>query len=239
MTPAESEAVQILRRAAAVTLNFKSYHFVYVSGNTKNQGDVQAPDKCRSTHGSGPFKIETTRVGRFVYSREIVADTYVGFERQCPDDVSCACDFLPRFRDDVSRLTYTSIPGREELDGHRVVQIRYEYQWDDLESIPPGSYMAPQPVELWIEEQTARIIKVMPDIYEPEFYYLYSRFDEPVVPPIETPSSFVTPTPTIMPTSTVMRPTPTFGLPPVRTVVPDFPTFVLPLRVPTAPPYFP
>lgn len=203
-TMIDTRAAQILEQAAVVAGNLKSYHFVQVLDMTKDEADVVATDRCRAKYEWNGSKIEILRIGKSVYEREAGTDNYIVHEDQFTDPngtFNCAGDFLPGFRQQVSRLVEAHIIGDEDLDGHRVVHIGYTSS-PPPRPFPSGSGGASSPpAEVWIEEQTARVIKAMLSIYEPEFYHLYSHFDEPILPPIERPAKPVTATPRVVPTA--------------------------------------
>lgn len=193
-------------QAATVAANLRSYRYELNDSfvTDKPVFDVVQPDRCRTVYTKNGSTIESIHIGRYFYVQQPGTDQYIESYDDRFDNVACIGDFMSSLGEDVSRLTEASIVGNEYLDGHKVVHIRYNRDPVPV-PFPTGSAAATVPEsEVWIEEQTARLLKLMPSIYEPTAFFVYSRFDEPVMPPIEKPAKLapatVTPPPPV-PTS--------------------------------------
>lgn len=197
-------------QAATVAANLRSYRYVLNdSMPSQTVVDVVAPDRCRGVYNQNGSMIESIHIGRYFYAQQPGTDQYIEYYNDRFDSVACPGDFMPDFLGDVSQLTEASIVGYEYLDGHKVVHIRYTLR-PASGPFPTGSAGATgMESEVWIEKQTARLLKLVPSIYEPTAFFVYSRFDEPVMPPIEKPTKLAP--------ATVTPP------PPVPTSPPDFP----------------
>lgn len=183
-------------QAATVAANLRSYRYELIDSYELNGSfvtdktvfDVVQPDRCRTLSTKNGSTIESMHIGKYFYAQQPGTDQYIEYYDDRFDNVACLGDFMFSPGDGLSRLTEATILGHEHLDGHKVVHIRYNYSQDPDAPITGSAAASIPETEVWIEEQTARLLKLMPSIYEPTAFIVYSRFDEPVMPPIEKPA---------------------------------------------------
>jgi hypothetical protein len=231
MNSLKSYRVTAVEENLNVEESLKNYRFRFVwELEELTITDVVAPDRCRTYHrrGSQP---DTILIGKSLYVHEGVGDSY--FESNRSDYATCTPGFT-EFDHALPTLIEAKILGDDKLEVHEVVRLRYNFIPTFPEGrIPLGGANSSWPgSEVWIEKPTGRILKLIMSTAEPDLYSLYSRFNEPVTPPIEKPAKIVPP-PTI-------GPTPTFVPLPLPTGSPYYhPSTIAPLPLSTISPYHP
>src|SRR5687768_2464805 len=135
----EPEAVLLLVNAARVANNLKSYRITGIAEGLKNYRyrfvrepevqsitDVVAPDRCRTYHRRGP-QPDTILVGKSLYVQYVhegVGDSY--FEDNKSNYATCTPGFTG-FEHALPTLIEARILGDDNLEGHEVVRLRYNF----------------------------------------------------------------------------------------------------------------
>lgn len=194
----------------------KSYHIVQeieVAGQTiKQEGDHQAPDRTRLTFDmAGLGKSETIVIGEDSYTKSPGSDSY--FHVVTPASA-------PDFRDTsfLPLIESADIVGEETIEGVATTHLTFTYDADKVMSqsglpTPGTGAMGKFTIDVWIDKSTNYPIRQKTTIAQGSTIQTFSKFNEPVNPPIEKPAN-VTEMPTIPTIPTI--------------VMPEIPTVVIP-----------
>lgn len=183
-----STALQLVNSARRTMMGVQSYHF-----ETKNDpaqsatatfsGDYAQPDRYRFTTNFSPkSKADMLKIGQDVYIREGDNSPYRLIPGANPVG---GFDPLQPLLSNSLTLDTAFIKDDEQVDGRKASHIFYTYDASQLTGIDSGQVKE----EMWIDKQNNYILEIKSASEKdvPALWTFYSKFDEPVSPPIEKP----------------------------------------------------
>jgi outer membrane lipoprotein-sorting protein len=170
----------------------KSYHIVQefeTAGQTiKAEGDHQAPDRTRLTLDmAGLGKSETITIGNDSYTKAPGSDSY--FHTTTP---ATAPD--PGDMSILPLINSADIVGDETIEGVATTHLKYVFDADKAAAqsgapTPGAGAMGTVTVEVWIDKATNYPIRQKTVTAAGSTTQTFSKFNEPVNPPIEKPAN--------------------------------------------------
>jgi outer membrane lipoprotein-sorting protein len=170
----------------------KSYHIVQeveAAGQTiKQEGDHQAPDRTRlSFDMAGLGKSETIIIGNDSYTKTPGSDSYLHVNTPVtapnPQDMSM-----------MALVESADIVGDETIEGVATTHLKYVFDADKAASqsgapTPGAGAMGKVTIEVWIDKATNFPIRQKTSLPVGSTTQTFSKFNEPVNPPIEKPTN--------------------------------------------------
>jgi outer membrane lipoprotein-sorting protein len=184
----------LFRRSGDAMKGVTSYHVTMLTeaaGQTITaEGDVMPPDRTRMTMDLGPVgKSEIIVIGDTSYVKAPGQDAYVSTTSaaaQTNTDATAALAFA----------TSADIVGDETVDGVETTHARFTYdaakQMESQGLATPTTDLGLIDAEIWVAKDTGYVHKFVTKTSQPvasTTTLTFSKFNEPVSPPIEKPAN--------------------------------------------------
>jgi hypothetical protein len=152
------------------------------------EGDYVRPGKARGvSHKLGEGTTEWVMWGGAYFVRQQGEDKYVLAGTPAPPGVFLQFDLLTTIEQYTDSA---SIVGEEQVDGADTTNITILY---DMKALPDLAYLSPEGkgrLDIWVDKDTKYIHRLGFSAWNtdtPLAFTYYSRFNEPISPPIEQP----------------------------------------------------
>ncbi len=181
----------------------KSFHFSTKSetaGTTMlSEADMEPPDKARIVSDAGAAgKSEIIVIGKESFMKVPGGDTYIALPQSLPISASDTSSFLTFAQD-------AKIVGDEKIEGVDTTHIQFSYDADKSAADAAAQAGQPAPTtkmgtanaDLYVEKTTGYIRQFkyatkVEGVGDSTVTITYSKFNEPISPPIEKPSNVTT-----------------------------------------------
>jgi outer membrane lipoprotein-sorting protein len=185
----DDEATDLLAKAGTAIQGLKSYHWSMKvetsAGNVSTEGDRELPDKWRFTSETAGVSTEFIIIGNSMYSPVPGTDQYI----ELPTDASLTAAADPGQL--ISTAQGATVVGDEMIDGADTTHLKYSASVTDASGVSAQSE-----IDLWIEKSTGYIRQYNTSAstsgVSTTSTVTFSKFNEPVTPPIEKPSNIMT-----------------------------------------------
>jgi outer membrane lipoprotein-sorting protein len=201
--PISGPAADVLQRAANTMRSVTSYHGVVTTEaggvTTVAEGDFMPPDKSRLLIDSGALgKIETILIGQESYTKLPGTDTYTKITTPVNmqnNDVGSLLNFTES----------AEIVGDETIGGAETTHVRFVYDQDKVtaaamegtDQTPTSVGLGKATADMWVEKSTGYVrqykVTTGVDPAVTTVTTVYSKFNEPVNPPIVAPTNITNP----------------------------------------------
>jgi hypothetical protein len=183
------DAMDLLTKAGKATSELQTLHMSIVAetsmGSSKIEADIEKPDKYRMVSETAGVSAEIIIIGDKSYTKAQGMDQYI----EGPADTSALASA------DASDIATTAqnatIVGEETINGVNTTHVSYTATTSDASGAAASSQ-----TDLWIDESTGYIhqIKVVSEAggVSSTSTITYSKFNEPISPPIEKPENIMT-----------------------------------------------
>jgi hypothetical protein len=210
------DALSLLKKSQQAMLAVKSYHVTMTTEaagvTASGEGDVEPPDKVRITMDLGSIgKSEVIFIGGDTYIKQPGVDQYMHIAGTGnPLGGSPGMTNPQQLTGLADLATSASIVGTESLEGVQTTHVTFTYDANKALQGATGASGAPTPPanigqttgDIWIEDSTSyvRQLKITtepnPKSASPVnrtsiVTVKYSKFNEPVSPPIEKPTNII------------------------------------------------
>lgn len=194
---ATGPAADLIKRSEQAMKGVQSYHASFTieasGATTQMEADFVPPDRSRMVIDAGELgKTEFIVIGQEAYTLVPGTDSYVLVPTGAPEAPD-ATSVLPF-------ASNAEIVGDETIDGVDTTHIRFSYDQD--KAIGEGAGETGTPVtgqtlgmataDMWIEKSTGFIRKYTLVTDTGTTTMLFSRYNEPINPPIEKPTNIMT-----------------------------------------------
>lgn len=189
----DEAAVTLLNKAAKVMKEVQSYHFVWQLESNKassnSEGDFSAPDRLKITNRTGTSETKVVAIGQECYVQKPGSDTYVIADQPTRFGTGCVAPYQELSKQ-ISAMKSAHIEGDETIDGINTTHINFIYDTAVSLNMEAGM-LGESGADVWIDKQTGFIHQQI--VYGGSSLSLsiapviYSKFNEPIQPPIEKP----------------------------------------------------
>lgn len=187
----------LLGKTTGAMNSVTTYHMSITSEaagvSSKIEADFERPDRMRMQTDAGGTQIETIVIGKEAYMKVPGVEGYMSTPMASSIPTGDTATILPYASD-------AQVVGDETINGVDTTHIKFAYDQDkaaaDMGTTSAGVTLGRADVDMWIDKSTSFIIRyktvTTSGAAAGTTTIDYSKFNEPISPPIEKPSNITT-----------------------------------------------